>query len=94
MYETKAKRHNNESTYKITTDRATYAVTLEGLKNTAAGQPRYKARITTLCVKGEENNANGFYTRVYTFYGHYTNEATEAGLIVNYMENEIYKKGE
>lgn len=85
------RRLTNPSTYEVITDRARYAVTLEGLKNTASGNRRYKANIITLEVKGETVKGTDFYTVAYTFTGHCLGEAGEAAEVVRQHE-ELIKK--
>lgn len=84
----------NPSTYEVITDRARYAVTLESLRNTNAGCPRYKANIITLAVIGEAPAKDCFYTVQYTFTGHYYNEAGEAREIVRQHEEILKAKEE
>lgn len=85
------RRLTNPSTYEVITDRARYAVTLEGMKNDANGNRRYKANIITLHYFGEEPATGTFYTVCYTFTGHYMNEAGEAAEAVRQHE-ELIKK--
>ena len=59
-----------------------YIVTLESLKNTYSGNPRFKAVI----IKVEDGTTN-FYNAVYTFTGHYMSRAQEAAWIVDYHKN-------
>ena len=83
------RRLTNPSTYEVITDRARYAVTLERLKNSPEGCPRYKAAIITLEIHGEQPPSDCFYTVAYTFKGHYMNEAGEAREIVRQHEETI-----
>lgn len=59
-----------------------YIITLESLKNTINGAPRFKAVIIHT-----EPGANAFYNAVYTFTGHYMNNYNEAAAILNYHRN-------
>lgn len=83
------KRLTNASTYKVETDRAVYAVHLEHGKNTDAGQPRFKASIITLQVKGEPEPEGCYYTTTWTFLGHYLNDQDEAKWIVERYEEKL-----
>ena len=86
----RVRRNNNPSTYKIETDRALYAVTIEKLTNTTYGQPRYKANVITLQIKEEpENRSNCYYTRQYQWTAATYSDTEEAAAIVNYIENEM-----
>jgi sporulation protein YlmC with PRC-barrel domain len=80
---TMTKRLNNVSVYRIATNNGEYIVQLERLKNTYAGNPRFKATITNL-----NTFTDGFnYSPVYTFTGHYCGDVKEAEWVVNYHEN-------
>lgn len=81
------RRFDNPTTYKIETERAFYSVTLERQKNNANGNPRYKAIIIVLQVKGEPEPQNGFYTVCFSFSGHYQSEKNECEFIVNHYES-------
>lgn len=83
------KRLNNKSTYEVITKRARYAVTLERLKNTNAGNPRFSANIITLEVFGENPATEYFYTVCYRFNGHYMNDLDEAREVVRQHEETI-----
>lgn len=56
-----------------------YIITLESLKNTVNGNPRFKAVIIAL-----EDGTTNYYNAVYTFHGHYMNRAQEAAWILDY----------
>lgn len=83
------KRENNPSTYRIETERAIYAVTMEKLKNTNYGQPRYSAIVITLQVKGEPENIGCYYTRKYKWIAATYSDYTEAVTIVDYIESNL-----
>lgn len=85
------RRLTNPSTYEVITDRARYAVTLEGLKNDVNGNRRYKANIITLHYFSEAPASRTFYTVSYTFTGHYMNEEGEAAEVVRQHEKLIKK---
>lgn len=76
------KQLNSIDAYSIKTERNDYVVTLESLKNTTSGNPRFKAVIITL-----DSNAKEFFNSVYTFNGHYFSRRDEAKHIVNYHES-------
>ena len=59
-----------------------YIITLETLKNTTSGNPRFKAVIVHT-----EPGAESFYNAVYTFTGHYFNHYGEAKYILDYHRN-------
>lgn len=62
-----------------------YIVTLESLKNTPSGNPRYKAVIVF-----EPYKEGSRYNAVYTFTGHYMGEQKEAEWILDkYLNNEL-----
>ena len=69
-----------------------YYVTLESLKNTESGAPRFKAVIikTETNMKGQLVAIDGIdhYNAVYTFKGHYLNPLGEARWIVEHYESE------
>lgn len=77
------KRQNQIDTFQITTEKRTYIVTLERLKNDYNGNGRYKAVIIFI-----EPNEKSFYNAVYTFTEHYCGRYGEAEWIVNYYEKE------
>ena len=83
------KRLTNPTTYEIITNRGRYAVSLDRIKNTVNGGPRFEAIITVLDVFGETVTAGGFYSARYRFSGHYCSERDEAAQIVNVYEDEI-----
>ena len=56
-----------------------YVVTLERLKNTVDGCPKFKAVVIHI-----EEGSKDFYNAVYTFHGHYMNNDKEAAWIVDY----------
>lgn len=86
------RRSNQIYAYAIQGTKALYFVTLETLKNTEAGAPRYKAVI----IKTETNlkcqlvaiDGIDHYNAVFTFKGHYLNPLGEARWIVDYYENQ------
>ena len=78
------RRKNQIDTFAITTARRGYIVTLESLKNTYSGAPRYKAVI--ICT---EPKVDSFYNAVFTFTGHYYGARKEAEFIVNYYESTL-----
>lgn len=75
------RRLNMINAFSITTDRRNYIVTLERLKNTINGAPRFKAVIIFT-----EPEAPSFYNAVYTFTGHYRSDYQEAAEIVRQYE--------
>lgn len=81
------KRMNNKNSYKVMTVKADYIVTLERLKNTYSGNPRFEASI--MIVKdyiNETTNSDYIFTVCYRFNGHYMNEQNEAKWIVEHYE--------
>ena len=68
------------STFQVDGKLGNYLVTLERLKNTNMGTPRFKATIVDL-------NSYCFATCQYTFHGHYLGDDGEAEWIVNHYEN-------
>lgn len=84
------KRLNQINAYEITGLKGAYTVALERLHNTPSGCPRFKAII----IKHETNNEGklsfedqrSLYNAVYTFWGHYSSERTEAAWIVGEYE--------
>ena len=86
------RRNTNKDTYRHETNRAIYLVTLERIKNTTNGTPRYSANIITLEVKGEPHNGIFYYTANYTFTGTYAGELKEIEYIVNQYEQELAKE--
>ena len=83
------RRLTNPSTYEVITSRARYAVTLERIKNSPEGCPRYHANIITLHYYTEAPATGSFYTVAYNFKGHYMNEAGEAAEVVRQHEQLI-----
>lgn len=77
------KRQNQIDTFKISTEKRDYVVTLEHLKNDSNGNPRYKAVIIFI-----EQCTEFYYNAVYTFSGHYLCGYGEAQWIVEYYEKE------
>jgi len=59
---------------------ASYIVTLEKIKNTTSGAPRYKA--TIINIEPERGMNRSAY--VYQFTGHYCGERKEAEFILQY----------
>ena len=87
------KRKNNLSTYAIETKKARYCVTLEHLKNTNYGCPRFKANIIVLQHKEDGDiekhfNRGCFYTATYTFKGSYCGDFGECEKVVKVFEEE------
>lgn len=76
----------NGTTYLVTTERGSYAVNLEHLRNTYSGNPRFKAKVIVLKVNGEVRNDDYAFTAVYSFTGHYLNDYDEAKWIVERYE--------
>lgn len=62
---------------------------LDKLKNTDAGQPRFKATVITLQVRGEEPPEGEFFTSVWQFLGHYLSDRDEAKWIVERYEEKL-----
>lgn len=83
------RRHDNKTTYKITTARALYAVTLDRAKNDINGNPRYNANILVLDVFGENMSGDTIYTANYTFKGSYLGDREEARKVVDYYESNL-----
>lgn len=83
------RRNTNKNTYRVTTSRAAYAVTLESIRNSASGTPRFTANILVLDVFGEQMSGSFIYTPSYTFTGHYSADEEEAAYIVGVYESEI-----
>lgn len=83
------RRKNNRNSYRITTPRANYAVTLDRIRNDASGNPRFEANILVLNVFGEEMDSTFIYTPVFTFSGHYSGDEEEARWIVNQYEKNL-----
>lgn len=81
------RRKNNKNTYKITTERGVYAVTLERLKNNVYGNPRFSANILVIEKDGEASD-DYIFTACYTFDGHYLSERDEARFVVDHYERE------
>lgn len=78
------RRHETLLTYYfVATNGTTYSVTIERLKNTRCGCPRWKAYITNQSLI----TYNCTQTKVYTFQGHYYNELGEARHILETTEN-------
>lgn len=84
------RRHDNIPTYKISTARGIYAVTMQRLNNTVNGGPRYRAFVITLSVNGEQEPAEDLHTVHYTFSGGYNAERAEAEKVVRYHENKYF----
>ncbi len=82
------RRLNAISAYKFEVLRSTYIVTLEQLKNTPYGAPRYKAVI--ICNITEDFIS--YYNAVYTFTGHYISGRQEAQYILEEFIKEKLKK--
>lgn len=74
---------NLTSYYFVATNGQTFCVTMEKLKNTRCGCPRWKAYITNQALI----TYNCAQTKVYTFQGHYYNELGEARHILETTEN-------
>ena len=87
------KRMNNKNSYKVMTVKADYIVTLERLKNTYSGNPRFQATIMILKVYNDITitSDNFVYTVCYRFNGHYMSEQNEAQWIVEHYEKETQK---
>jgi hypothetical protein len=77
----KPKRNTNPTTYVVNGDKSDYLVTLERLKNTTNGNPRFKATIVDL-------NSYCYHTVSYTFNGHYCGDFGECEWIVKHHENQ------
>lgn len=78
------KRIDNKATYKVTTNKGVYFVTLTHLKNDINGGLRYEANIIKNTATGNDNYMTTF---CYRFTGHYMGDAGEANWVVNYHEN-------
>lgn len=88
------RRYDNLSTYVIDTNHGKYAVTMERIKNTPDGGPRFKALITNI-APNESDTISPFVARntyVYTFKGHYMSDEEEAKWVLERHEEEITKK--
>ena len=90
------RQFDNVSSYLVTKSNSIgswkYSVTLIRLKNTYAGNPRFKAILTNL---DQLENYDYAGSHVYTFTGHYMDDVGEANFIVEHhlkkME-ELYNK--
>lgn len=84
------RRHDSLTTYKISTARGDYAVTMQRLRNTTAGAPRYRALLTLLSGCGIcSGSVQEVTTLNYTFVGSYCGDRAEALKVVQHYENTI-----
>jgi hypothetical protein len=74
-------RSKSLNTFQINTTSGNYLVTLERIKNTTSGNPRFEATIIDL-------NSYCFATYKYTFQGHFMSENDEAQWIAERHEKE------
>lgn len=75
------KRQNQISAYNIKKGNKEYCVTLEHLKNSPSGCPRFKATIIYAPTDTSEDTSY-LYNAVYTFTGHYVSDGDEANWIL------------
>ena len=75
-------RQTNKSSYRVTTEKGHYIVTLSCIKNTYSGNPRFEANI--ICLDAGDVYC---FTQCYRFLGHYMSDYDEAVFIVKYAEN-------
>lgn len=73
------------TTYKVHSEKTglDYLVTMQRLKNTNSGNPRFMAQVTPLVAFGTEPNGIEYQTHVYMFHGSYHDERTEAQLLID-----------
>lgn len=84
------RKNDSKTIYRIETERAFYAVTLDRLKNTTAGQPRYNATIILINWKNRNDTPAALYFAPnYTFKGHYFGDEGEARWIVSEYEKAL-----
>lgn len=85
------KRLNMINVFKIKRNNKLYIVSLESLKNTPSGTPRYKAIIGVDNDYDLDLNSSGIslFNAVYTFTGHYLNEKDEANWILDEYLKEV-----
>ena len=85
----------SSTTYKVHGEKTglDYLVTMQRLKNTPTGNPRFKALVTPLVPYGYEPNGIEYFTYEFLVHGHYYDERTEAQIIVNKMLDKEYKEG-
>lgn len=68
-----------------------YLVTMERIKNTYYGTPRYKAKITVIRNETIGNETNDYRSVASVLWkSHYRSEAQEAEEIINEYEKEIF----
>lgn len=82
------KRLNNPSSYKIETSKNIYIVTLQRLKNTTYGNPRFDAVVVCL-GSAASSGIISYYTIHFIFNGHYLSEYDEAKQLITEYEKEI-----
>ena len=75
------RRLDTQNSFLISEEGRRYLVTLQHLRNSECGTPRFKAYITDLTAAEDDND--GFaWSHVYNFSGHYRGEYWEANWIL------------
>ena len=77
------KQKNNVYTYRAEGKKGAYIVTLERLNNDYNGNPRFKAILT------KADFDKSYYSKVYTFTGHFCGDEGEVDFIISYYEKSL-----